>query len=93
MADLEQQASSDGIDVPFTFNQCCGSQTFTTGLGAVNISGTDNYPLGFDCANTSNFGQPYGYPVFPDMPHLPAGVSRAARSTAGAAPAMTTATR
>ena len=31
MADLEQQATADGIDVPFTFNQCCGSQTFTTG--------------------------------------------------------------
>ena len=72
MADLEQQAKSDGIDVPFTFNQCCGSQTFTSGLGAVNISGTDNYPLGFNCSNTSNFGQPYGYPVFPNMPiYLP----------------------
>jgi beta-galactosidase GanA len=72
MADLEAQAKSDGITVPFTFNQCCGSQTFTSGLGAVNISGTDNYPLGFNCADTSNFGQPYGYPTFPDMPiYLP----------------------
>jgi beta-galactosidase GanA len=72
MADLEQQARSDGIDVPFTFNQCCGSQTFTSGLGAVNISGTDNYPLGFNCANTDNFGQPYGYPSYPGMPvYLP----------------------
>jgi beta-galactosidase GanA len=68
MADLEQQAKSDGIDVPFTFNQCCGSQTFTSGLGAVNISGTDNYPLGFNCADTSHFGQPYGYPSYPGMP-------------------------
>ncbi len=72
MADLEAQAKSDGITVPFTFNQCCGSQTFTSGLGAVNISGTDNYPLGFNCADPSNFGQPYGYPTFPDMPiYLP----------------------
>jgi beta-galactosidase GanA len=72
MADLEQQARSDGIDVPFTFNQCCGSETFTSGLGAVNISGTDNYPLGFNCANTNNFGQPYGYPRYPGMPiYLP----------------------
>jgi beta-galactosidase GanA len=72
MADLEQQARSDGIDVPFTFNQCCGSETFTSGPGAVNISGTDNYPLGFNCANTSNFGQPYGYPRYPGMPiYLP----------------------
>ena len=68
MADLEQQATSDGIDVPFTFNQCCGSDTFTTGTGAVNISGQDNYPLGFDCADTSNFGQPYGYPSYAGEP-------------------------
>ncbi|HEX6520659.1 MAG TPA: beta-galactosidase [Streptosporangiaceae bacterium] len=72
MADLEQQATKDGITVPFTFNQCCGAQTFTTGLGAVNISGTDNYPLGFDCANTTSFGQPFGYPSYPGEPiYLP----------------------
>ena len=73
MADLEQQATSDGIDVPFTFNQCCGAQTYTSGLGAVNISGTDNYPLGFDCANPENFGQPQsGYPSYPGEPvYLP----------------------
>ena len=68
MADLEHQASSDGIDVPFTFNQCCGADTFTSGTGAVNISGQDNYPLGFDCTNTSTFGQPYGYPSYTGMP-------------------------
>ncbi|MGH3168773.1 MAG: beta-galactosidase, partial [Trebonia sp.] len=73
MAALEQQAKSDGINVPFTFNQCCGSQTFTSGTGAVNISGTDNYPLGFDCANPDNFGQPQsGYPVYKGEPvYLP----------------------
>src|SRR5580658_7699682 len=72
MADLEQQAKTDGIDVPFTFNQCCGAQTYTSGLGAVNISGTDNYPLGFDCADTTAFGQPYGYPSYPGEPvYLP----------------------
>jgi len=68
MADLEQQARTDGIDVPFTFNQCCGAQTYTSGLGAVNISGQDNYPLGFNCADTSSFGQPYGYPSYTGMP-------------------------
>jgi beta-galactosidase GanA len=68
MADLEQQATSDGIDVPFTFNQCCGAQTYTSGLGAVNITGQDNYPLGFDCSDTSSFGQPYGYPSYTGMP-------------------------
>lgn len=73
MADLEQQARADGITVPFTFNQCCGSDTFTSGTGAVNISGTDNYPLGFNCANPSGFGQPNGgYPSYPGMPvYLP----------------------
>jgi beta-galactosidase GanA len=72
MADLEQQATSDGIDVPFTFNQCCGSDTFTSGTGAVNISGQDNYPLGFNCSDPSGFGQPYGYPSYPGEPiYLP----------------------
>ncbi|MBO0804726.1 MAG: beta-galactosidase [Nocardiopsaceae bacterium] len=73
MAALEQQARSDGIDVPFTFNQCCGSQTYTSGTGAVNISGTDNYPLGFNCSNPSHFGQPQsGYPVYKNEPvYLP----------------------
>ncbi|HEX3490404.1 MAG TPA: beta-galactosidase, partial [Streptosporangiaceae bacterium] len=72
MADLEQQATSDGITVPFTFNQCCGSDTFTSGTGAVNISGQDNYPLGFNCSSTSNFGQPYGYPSYSGEPiYLP----------------------
>jgi beta-galactosidase GanA len=73
MAALEAQAQAQGIDVPFTFNECCGSQTFTTGLGAVNISGTDNYPLGFNCADPSGFGQPQsGYPVYAEEPiYLP----------------------
>jgi beta-galactosidase GanA len=72
MADLEQQAKGDGIDVPFTFNQCCGSQTFTSGLGAVNISGTDNYPVGFNCSDTTAFGNPFGYPVYAEEPvYLP----------------------
>ena len=68
MADLEQQATSDGIDVPFTFNQCCGADTFTSGTGAVDISGQDNYPLGFNCSDTSSFGQPYGYPSYSGEP-------------------------
>ena len=63
LADLEQQAKADGINVPFTFNQCCGGPFYTSGTGAVNISGPDNYPLGFNCANPDGFGQPYGYPT------------------------------
>ena len=72
LAALEQQARSDGIDVPFTFNQCCGGPFYTSGTGAVNISGPDNYPLGFNCADPSGFGQPYGYPEQPGEPvYLP----------------------
>ncbi|MCL2585422.1 MAG: beta-galactosidase, partial [Streptosporangiales bacterium] len=73
MAALEQQAKSDGINVPFTFNQCCGSQTYTSGTGKVDISGTDNYPLGFNCADPSHFGNPQsGYPVYSGEPvYLP----------------------
>jgi beta-galactosidase GanA len=63
LADLEQQAKADGITVPFTFNQCCGGPFYTSGTGAVNISGPDNYPLGFNCSNPNGFGQPYGYPT------------------------------
>ncbi len=72
LANLEQQAHSDGINVPFTFNQCCGGPFYTSGTGAVNISGPDNYPLGFNCADTSHFGQPFGYPTQPGEPlYLP----------------------
>jgi beta-galactosidase GanA len=72
LANLEAQAKSDGIDVPFTFNQCCGGPFYTSGTGAVNISGPDNYPLGFNCSDTSNFGQPYSYPTQPGEPlYLP----------------------
>ncbi|HEU5333869.1 MAG TPA: beta-galactosidase [Actinocrinis sp.] len=72
MADLEQQARGDGVTVPTTFNQCCGALSFASGTGAVDITGTDNYPLGFDCSATDNFGQPYGYPSYSGMPvYLP----------------------
>ncbi len=72
LANLEAQAHSDGINVPFTFNQCCGGPFYTSGTGAVNISGPDNYPLGFNCADTSHFGQPFGYPAQPGEPlYLP----------------------
>ena len=33
MADLETQATSDGITVPFTFNQCCGVLALTGDTG------------------------------------------------------------
>ena len=72
LADLEQQATSDGIDVPFTFNQCCGGPFYTSGTGAVNISGPDNYPLGFNCANPATSASRIGYPTQPGEPlYLP----------------------
>jgi beta-galactosidase GanA len=67
MADLEAQARADGINVPFTFNFYCCS-TFSSGTGAVNISGLDSYPLGFDCGDTTAFGNPGGFPTYPGEP-------------------------
>jgi beta-galactosidase len=68
MADLEHQARADGIHVPFTFNQTGRSQAFATGLGAVNISGTDHYPVGFNCDLVHRFGNPHAYPRYKGMP-------------------------
>ena len=52
----ENMARSDGITVPFTFN----APQFTSGTGALNISGQDSYPLfATDCGNpTRHFGNP-----------------------------------
>ena len=49
MRQIERQARTDGIDVPFTHNHCCGSSTWANGPGAVDIPGQDDYPQGFDC--------------------------------------------
>ena len=66
------RSRADGITVPLTFNQCCGSLSFASGPGADDITGTGNYPLGFSCASTDNFGQPCGYPSYQGMPsYLP----------------------
>ena len=67
MADLEAKARADGINVPLTFNfYCCG--TFSSGTGAVDISGLDSYPAGFNCANTGAFGNPGGFTTFAGEP-------------------------
>lgn len=50
MREIERQARADGIDVPFTHNHCCGSSTWASGPGAVDIPGQDDYPQGFDCS-------------------------------------------
>jgi beta-galactosidase GanA len=65
MADLEAKARADGIEVPFTGNH---SATFQGTNGAVQIPGYDSYPLGFNCANPSGFGDP---PTFPTNPGVP----------------------
>ena len=68
MASLESKARSDGIDVPFTFN----SPEFTSGTGAVNISGQDSYPLfATDCGNSRrHFGNPPTLTVSPGEPFM-----------------------
>jgi beta-galactosidase GanA len=61
-------ARSDGITVPFTFN----APQFTSGTGAVNISGQDSYPLfATDCGNpTRHFGNPPTLTVSPGEPFM-----------------------
>jgi beta-galactosidase GanA len=65
MAALEAQARADGIDVPLTGNH---GGLFLSGSGATDIPGYDEYPLGFNCADTSAFGNPFGYPTNPGVP-------------------------
>ena len=65
MADLEAKARADGITVPLTGNH---SATFQGTAGAVQIDGYDSYPLGFNCADTSAFGNPSGFSTNPGVP-------------------------
>jgi beta-galactosidase GanA len=55
MAELEAKAHADGIDVPLTGNS---SDTFQGTSANPQIPGYDSYPLGFNCANPSGFGNP-----------------------------------
>lgn len=52
MQDIQDKARADGIDVPITHNQCCDAAAWTTdwstGLGAVDLPGVDDYPQSFD---------------------------------------------
>jgi beta-galactosidase len=58
MQDLQDKARSDGITVPFTFNEIViGSTLYITGLGSVNLPGFDSYPQGFDASNPQKWGQ------------------------------------
>ncbi|MBV9049773.1 MAG: beta-galactosidase, partial [Solirubrobacterales bacterium] len=67
MAELEAKARADGINVPLTGNH---NGVFQGGTGAVDIPGYDQYPLGFDCSNTSTFATPHGYTHQPGVPLL-----------------------
>lgn len=53
MEDLQRDARADGITVPITHNNCCGGglANWSSGKGAVQIPGVDDYPQSFDCAN------------------------------------------
>jgi len=48
MQHLEDKARADGITVPLVGNH---NATFVTGKGAVDVSGWDYYPQGFDCSH------------------------------------------
>ena len=50
MAHLEEKARADGIRVPLVGNH---NQAFVSGKGAVEVSGWDYYPQGFDCSHPS----------------------------------------
>ncbi len=65
MQELEAKIRSDGIDVPLTGNH---SGTFQATPGAPDIDGFDSYPLGFNCANTSSFGNPPSFSPLPGQP-------------------------
>lgn len=48
MQHLEDKARADGITVPLVGNH---NDAFVSGKGAVQVSGWDYYPQGFDCSN------------------------------------------
>ena len=58
---VEDQARNAGIVVPLISNDASpsGHNVPGSGEGAVDIYGHDSYPLGFDCANPTNW--PSGY--------------------------------
>lgn len=58
MQDIEQKARADGITVPLTGNH---NGSFAQGIGAVDIPGYDDYPLGFDCSHPQQWSELYDY--------------------------------
>ncbi|KAI5294881.1 hypothetical protein KEM52_002957 [Ascosphaera acerosa] len=63
MQDIMDVARQDGIVVPFISNDMSpqGHDAPGSGVGAVDIYGHDSYPLGFDCAHPTNWGN--GFPT------------------------------
>ncbi|XVU22917.1 beta-galactosidase [Actinoplanes sp. CA-054009] len=64
MQDLQDVARADGIDVPITTNLCCDAaswtSTWSSGPGAVQIPGVDDYPQSFDCGNAATVWGAWG---------------------------------
>ncbi|MEU4448990.1 beta-galactosidase [Actinosynnema sp. NPDC050801] len=61
MENLQRLARAAGIDVPIVHNNCCGGNlaNWSSGRGAVQIPGVDDYPQSFECHNPDAWG-PWG---------------------------------
>jgi hypothetical protein len=64
MQDIQDQAHAAGINVPISHNACCDAASWTTdwstGQGAVDLPGVDDYPQSFDCPNAATTWGPWG---------------------------------
>ncbi|WP_206788541.1 beta-galactosidase [Amycolatopsis sp. MtRt-6] len=58
MEQLQQKARADGIDVPIVHNNCCNADlaNWSSGQGAVQIPGVDDYPQAFNCPDPDTWG-------------------------------------
>ncbi len=58
MEDLQRDARADGITVPIVHNNCCGGwlANWSSGQGAVQIPGVDDYPQSFNCPTPDVWG-------------------------------------
>ncbi|WP_367128008.1 beta-galactosidase [Saccharothrix sp. HUAS TT1] len=62
MQDLQDQARAAGVDVPIVHNNCCGGYlaNWSSGEGAVEIPGVDDYPQLFNCREPDAWGSAEG---------------------------------
>nr|WP_228122655.1 beta-galactosidase [Saccharothrix syringae] len=62
VVDLQDRARAAGVDVPIVHNNCCGGYlaNWSSGRGAVQIPGVDDYPVGFDCRAPDAWGEAEG---------------------------------